>query len=161
MPTPEQIDCAVKAVAPEFDGMSGNCARFAAVLNKVVGGEGAYLLVESGHYELSDHVYLSHEGHYYDSTGMCSLHEIEQLYPEAAEEADEDEDDGEYYVEDGYTLEEFSDPSAEGDMIRRTADSSNPMAAQWHDEDLEAALLAAFADLGAVFSRTDATARQS
>lgn len=50
MPAPEQIDAAIRAVSGEFDGMSGNCARFAVVLNRVLGGEGDYLLVDGGHY---------------------------------------------------------------------------------------------------------------
>jgi hypothetical protein len=150
MPTPQQIDDAIKMISDDFDGGSGNCARFAAILNKVIGGEGEYLLVESGHYEFSDHVYLSHQGMLFDSEGMSTRSDVEDIYPQA-QEADEDEDeedDGEYYVEEAYVLEEFNDPSPEGIEIRKTVDSSNPLAQQWTDDELEDALRQAFIELG-------------
>jgi len=148
MPTPEQIDTAIRMVARDFDGMSGNCARFAAMLNKVVGGEGNYLLVESGHYEFSDHVYLDHLGMLFDSEGMKSFADVEEQWSTAAD-ADEDDAESDYPEDEEYSLEEFHDPSPEGAEIRKTVDSANPLAACWGDEDLEDAFRAAFASLGA------------
>lgn len=135
-PTPEQVDAAIKLVVGRFDGTSGNCARFAAILNRVIGGAGEYALLDGGHYEYVDHVYLCHEGFLFDSEGMASREAVEA---EVAEDREEDDNEA---------LIDFLDPSEEGDDLRRLVDSSNPLAARWVDEDLEDALRQAFADMG-------------
>jgi hypothetical protein len=48
--------CRIKAVARNHHGFSGNCATFALVLNNTFGGDGSYLIVDSGHYQFADHV---------------------------------------------------------------------------------------------------------
>lgn len=71
--TPERIDRAIKQVASRHDGFGGNCAVFAVVLNKVLGGGGTYLCADSGeHYEYVDHVALRFDGNLYDGSGRIS-----------------------------------------------------------------------------------------
>lgn len=149
MLTPEQIDRAIKSVNGEFDGMSGNCARFAAILNRVIGGPGDYVLVDSGHYEYSDHVYLSYAGHLFDSCGVTTWQAVE------SENAVDDSDgDSDFPEDDEVTLETFSDPSEDGSDIRKAVDGSNPLAALWADEALEEALHDAFLAIGVQIPET-------
>lgn len=69
-PAPERIDRAIKQVARTHNGFGGNCAAFALVLNKVLGGGGTYLCADSGeHYQYVDHVALRFDGHLYDASG--------------------------------------------------------------------------------------------
>lgn len=138
MPTHGQIDTAIRAVNEAFDGMSGNCARFAAILNRVIRGAGEYVLVDSGHYEFCDHVYLKHEGYLFDSDGVTTLQALEEQCAETA-----DDEDG-----DPITIQFFSDPSSDGTDVRRTVDEASPLAARWLDEALETALRQAFSDIG-------------
>lgn len=149
MPTPSEIHAAILGLKEEFDGTSGNCARFAAVLNRVIGGAGNYLLVDGGHYEYSDHIFLSHEGFLFDSEGMTTWDAVRREYG-VMDGQDEDEDDAEsdYPEDDAVTLEEFHDPSPDGTYVRKLADDASPLAARWDDADLERALTAAFAGMG-------------
>lgn len=56
--------------------MSGNCARFAVALNKALGGDGEYCIVDGDHPEYVDHVVLKFEGAYYDGNGRVTVADI-------------------------------------------------------------------------------------
>lgn len=67
--TPDQIDAAIKEAIPAGQGFAGQCAAFAVVLNRVLGGEGVYLCADGSHYEYVEHVALLYEGELYDASG--------------------------------------------------------------------------------------------
>jgi len=85
--TPEHIDSAIKSVVREGEGFGGQCAAFAVVLNKVLGGDGTYLAADGQHYEFVEHVALMIDGEIYDASGRIT---IEQLEGYAEPEEDED-----------------------------------------------------------------------
>lgn len=75
--TPEIIDAAIKSLAKKHYGFGGNCAVFAVVLNKVLGGEGIYLLADSGdHYAFVDHVALKYQERMYDGSGLITRKQL-------------------------------------------------------------------------------------
>lgn len=100
------IEAAILAIAKTYDGMAGTCAQFAKVLNDVLGGEGDYVIVDSGHYQFADHVAVRIDGVIFDAEGM---HEDEEGFLERWTEEEGDQ-----------TLEEFDDPT--GDQVLRLAD---------------------------------------
>lgn len=74
MPTENEIAAAIAKVVAEggYDGMSGNCARFAIALNHALGDVGEYHYVDGDHPEYADHVLLKVGDTFYDSQGASS-----------------------------------------------------------------------------------------
>lgn len=73
------IDAAIRAAVEKggYSGFAGNCARFAVVLNRVLGGSGTYVLADSGeHYEYVDHVALRFNGQLYDGEGALTMRRL-------------------------------------------------------------------------------------
>ena len=73
------IDAAIKLAVERggHSGFAGNCARFAIVLNRALGGGGIYVVADSGeHYEYVDHVALRYRGQLYDGTGALTARQL-------------------------------------------------------------------------------------
>jgi hypothetical protein len=66
---PDQIDAAIKSAVPPGLGFGGQCAAFAVVLNRVLGGDGVYLCADGQHYQYVEHVALLIDGEIYDASG--------------------------------------------------------------------------------------------
>ena len=128
--TPEQIGEAIRDVARIHPGFSGNCAAFAVVLNQVLGGDGSYVIVDSGHYQFADHVAVEIRGHIYDANGATTR---EKLLAEWGDDADDADDDPS-------TVDDFSDPTPNGDQVRRLADQASGFGARLDAEKMTAAL---------------------
>ncbi len=69
---PEAIDAAIRSAVPRGAGFGGQCAAFAVVLNRVLGGGGTYLCADGQHYEYVEHVALLVDGEIYDASGRIS-----------------------------------------------------------------------------------------
>lgn len=85
--SPSEIDAAIKRTVPRGIGFGGQCAVFAVVLNRVLGGGGTYLCAEGQHYEFVEHVALSFEDNLYDASGLITLDQLKEY----AEPEDGDE----------------------------------------------------------------------
>lgn len=73
------IDAAIKLAVAKgvHSGFAGNCARFAVVLNRALGGGGTYMVADSGgHYEYVDHVALRYRGQLYDGEGALTMRRL-------------------------------------------------------------------------------------
>ena len=51
------VEKALLAAAEGQNGFSGNCAKVAVILNEVLEGDDAYVVVTGEHYEYADHVF--------------------------------------------------------------------------------------------------------
>jgi hypothetical protein len=71
-----QIHEAIKASIPDGMGFGGQCAAFAVVLNRVLGGDGTYLAADGQHYEYVEHVALSIDGEIYDASGRIDMDKL-------------------------------------------------------------------------------------
>ena len=120
------IDLAIKAVARTHYGFGGNCATFAFVLNRMFGGDGSYLIVESGHYEFADHVLVNIRGRLFDADGMVRRADVRSRW-----------------CGDGERLETFYDPSPDGCYVLGLAGEG--FGAKLDAAKLEAALRTALA----------------
>ena len=101
-PAPREIDAAIKSVAKRHHGFGGNCAAFAATLNRVFGGDGSYLIVNGGHYEFADHVMVNIRGRLFDASGLLRREGVRREW-----------------CGDGEKLETYYDPSPDGEEILR------------------------------------------
>jgi hypothetical protein len=79
MPTENEIAAAIAKVVAEgrYDGMSGNCARFAIALNHALGDVGEYHYVDGDHSEYADHVLLKVGDVFFDADGASSEADVE------------------------------------------------------------------------------------
>lgn len=111
------LDGLLQELEAVHNGLFGNCAQVAVILDEALDTDGDYVVVAGEHYEYADHVFVRWEGLLWDIQGGRSWEEAEQTWCEA------DEDDEDSTPE----LEEFSDPS--GAAVVRLADPNNPMAA--------------------------------
>jgi len=110
MPTPTEINDAIIAIAKKYELMDANCAPFAFVLNKVLGGDGSYITADSGQYDdLVDHVALIFDDRIYDGDGFHSQQDFIDTW--TAQGCD--------------IFEEFFDISANGEYVRRLTDSAS------------------------------------
>lgn len=74
-----RIAAAIAKVVAEgrYDGMSGNCARFAVALNHALGDVGEYHYVDGDHPEYADHVLLKVGNAFFDAEGASTEGEVE------------------------------------------------------------------------------------
>lgn len=126
--SPAEIEKSIQQVSRNFNLFGGNCAAFAVILNRVLGGDGNYLIVDGGHYEYVDHVALVYRGKVYDGNGLTSHKALRQ----------------EWSGDEPVTLDTFHDPSPDGDDVRRLVDSTGGgVFASVDERKLEAALRSA------------------
>jgi len=94
----EVIHEAILSIAPNHVLSSGNCAKFAHLLNRVLGGDGTYVIVDGGHYEYADHVAVMIGKTIYDEDGASTKKEFRARHIEESEQTlemwSEDEPDG-------------------------------------------------------------------
>jgi len=94
----EVIHEAILSIAPSHVLSSGNCAKFAYLLNRVLGGDGTYVIVDGGHYEYADHVAVMIGTTIYDEDGASTKKEFRARHVEQGEQTlemwSEDEPDG-------------------------------------------------------------------
>ena len=112
MPTPADIHNAILEIAKTRVLMGGNCAMFAVILNRVLEGDGTYLIADGGHYEFSDHVALIHQDYVYDGDGMSTREAFAAHWGE--EPGDDDEN--------GVAIEDFQDQTPYGESVLKLAD---------------------------------------
>jgi hypothetical protein len=107
--SPEHIHQAIKSAAREGEGFGGQCAAFAVVLNRILGGEGIYLAADGQHYEYVEHIALLYDGEIYDGSGRIEREDL-------AEYADpEDGDDPEIIeIDDDADIRAMVDSSGGG-----------------------------------------------
>lgn len=79
MPSDNEIASVIAKVVKEgrYDGMSGNCARFAIALNHALGDVGEYHYVDGDHSEYADHVLLKVGDTFFDADGAKSEADVE------------------------------------------------------------------------------------
>lgn len=106
--SPDTIDAAIKRSVPQGIGFGGQCAAFAIVLNRVLGGGGTYLCAEGQHYEFVEHVALSFENNIYDASGLITLDHLKE-YAEP-----EDGDDPEILEITDDSVRDLVDPTGGG-----------------------------------------------
>jgi hypothetical protein len=105
---PEIIDAAIKSSVARGVGFGGQCAAFAVVLNRVLGGGGTYLCADGQHYEFVEHVALLFEGYVYDASGLISLDRLKEY-------ADPDDGDEPTITEiDDDSVRDLVDPTGGG-----------------------------------------------
>ena len=134
------IHDAILAVAANATLLSGNCAAFAVVLDRVLDGGGQFAYVESGHYAFADHVALRLGDRLVDGEGVHDETEFRDTW------CQEDED-GECP-----SMEELSDPAYE--YVLRLADSSGSFTAPLNMSKVEAQIRRELNDRGYVFDDT-------
>jgi hypothetical protein len=105
----EVIHEAILSIAPKHVLSSGNCAQFAYLLNRLLGGDGTYVIIDSEHYEYADHVAVMIDGTIYDEDGASTEDEFQERHIE-----DEDEQSFQYYAEE----------EPDGTSVLRLADNS-------------------------------------
>lgn len=139
MPSIVQVQQVVKEVGRRFNGLSGNCARFAVVLNKVLDAGGTYVGIDVDHYEFYDHVCLAYKGRLFDSEGMTTRAAILESLRDEYDEPISDL---------RARIQSHDDPDQDGLGIRKMVDDNSLFAAKWDEDDLEEALYSSFETLG-------------
>jgi hypothetical protein len=142
MPTPlspaaQLLHRTLQQLGASHNGLGGNCARVARVLDEVLDAGGDYVVVCGEHYEFADHVFLRWEDRLWDIQGA---HTTQQAQAQWCSAEDEDEDD------EVPTLEDFEDPS--GSLIERMADPNGVFAGGFDVDAFRQALLARLAQVG-------------
>jgi len=94
----EVIHEAILSIADRHVLSSGNCARFAYLLNRILGGDGTYIIVDSDHYEYADHVAVMIGKTIYDEDGASTRKEFRSRHIQERGQKlamyEEDEPDG-------------------------------------------------------------------
>ena len=108
------VDYAINVVVRTHQSFSGQCAKFACTLNRVLKGEGHYLLVDGDHYEFADHVAVCFGSYIFDGDGLTDRESFETTWCNS-----DDDDDSEKC-----TLEDIYDHSLDGNLVTRFADST-------------------------------------
>jgi hypothetical protein len=120
--TLEQIGEAIRTAAMAHDGFGGNCAAFARVLDKVLGGEGDYVIIDGGHYEFATHVGPRYRGMILDADGVSTREDWIARWADEEEDEDEDEDE----EDEDHGFEEFHDPDGTHVLALADLDGGSP-----------------------------------
>lgn len=121
LPT-DELNQIIKETNKKFNGFSGNCAKFATVLNKVLGGDDMFILVEGGHYEYVDHIALKWGHLVIDGDGIVTEEEFEEKYTDEENET---------------TFDVIEDDTDDKRYIKKMVDQNNIFCRHYSEEEME------------------------